>query len=100
LISKENLGERKFFKSAFIKSDKNHHIIYKLEQENKTLKIILTIVIIVLFLSTACWIYKDSIQKLRKEYYKDQMINFCRIAEFYNDCNYPIMYHCEGWLVD
>ena len=33
------------------------------------------------------------------DYYKEQMVSFCEIAEYYNSETYPNMYPCNKWII-
>lgn len=35
-----------------------------------------------------------------KEYYRDQMLTFCDIAQNYVSDKYPDLFPCERWLVE
>lgn len=41
----------------------------------------------------------QKIQKIKTDYYRNQMLSFCKITEIDNNIKYPGIYPCEKWLL-
>ena len=69
------------------------------KEERQQKFILILAIFLLLFIATCFYLnYQKFVSELRKEYYKNQMVAFCKIAE--EECDYPFMYPCDRWLVD
>lgn len=61
--------------------------------------LLLTVLLMTLLLAIGITIYKYKMENIEKEYYKDQMLNFCEVTKVYQEDKYPELYPCERWIV-
>jgi len=76
--------------------------IKQIERTVKNYKRMFGVLIIILFVCGSILIFASFNKiklELQRDYYKDQMLSFCRQVEFYNNLQYPFMYPCERWVV-
>lgn len=91
--------DRKTFRGVLVEDVLLNVELNKSRSINRQLLIALTLLVFTIIIITSISMYKIEVTKIERDYYEDQMISFCEIAEFYNDKNYPEMYPCEKWVV-
>lgn len=72
-----------------------------MEKENKK-DLLFLIILLVLFTSYAVYLWMShniESERIEKEYYRDQMILFCKTSQVFLEDKYPDTYPCEKWLV-